>query len=146
MNKITLLVLLIIIPSIIYSQRPTQGKGPKQDREVFEIKGIVLERTSGLPLEFTTVIVKPLKGPRVFGGLTDQKGRYSVEVPKGRYTISYEFLSFKTVTLKDVEISTHMNLETVGLEEDAEALDEVEIIAESIRVMPTFCSTSRCLR
>lgn len=130
MNRITLLVLLIIIPSIIYSQRPTQGNGPKQDREVFEIKGIVLERTSGLPLEFTTVIVKPLKGPRVFGGLTDQKGKYSIEVPKGRYTISYEFLSFKTITIKDVEISTDINLETARLEEDAEALDEVEIIAE----------------
>lgn len=131
MYKILLLVLLIILPSIAHSQRSSQGAGgPKQDRETFEINGLVLEKNSGLPLEFTTVIVKPLKGPRVFGGLTDQKGRYSIEVPKGRYTISYEFLSFKTITLKDVEIGANMDLETVHLEEDAEALDEVEIIAE----------------
>lgn len=130
MNKIFLLALLIILPSIAYSQRPTQGSGPKQEREVFEINGLVLEKTSGLPLEFTTVIIKPLKGPRVFGGLTDQKGKYSIEVPEGRYTISYEFLSFKTITLKDVEIRGNMDLETIHLEEDAEALDEVEIIAE----------------
>lgn len=130
MNKIFLLALLIFLPLLAYSQRPTQGSGPKQDREVFEINGLVLEKTSGLPLEFTTVIIKPLRGPRVFGGLTDQKGRYSIEVPKGRYTISYEFLSFKTITLKDVEISANIDLETVRLEEDAEALDEVEIIAE----------------
>ena len=130
MNKIMILLVLIILPLLSYGQRPTKGSGQGGNREVFEIKGIVLEKTSGLPLEFATIILKPLKGQRVFGGLTDQKGKYSIEVPKGRYTVSYEFISFKTLTLKNFEISSNMSLETVRLEEDAETLEEVELIAE----------------
>ncbi len=125
-----ILLVLIILPLLGHSQRPTKGNGQDGNREVFEIKGIVLEKTSGLPLEFATVILKPLKGPRIFGGLTDQKGEYSIEVPKGRYTISFEFISFKTLTLNNFEISANMSLETVRLEEDAETLEEVELIAE----------------
>ena len=130
MNKILIFLVLLILPLLGYSQRPTKGNGQNRNREVFEIKGIVLEKTSGLPLEFATIILKPLKGQRVFGGLTDQKGKYIIEVPKGRYTISYEFISFKTLTLNNFEISSNMSLETVRLEEDAEALEEVELIAE----------------
>ncbi len=62
--------------------------------------------------------------------MTDQKGKFIIEVPEGRYTISYEFLSFKTITLNNVEINSNMTLETVRLEEDAETLEEVELIAE----------------
>lgn len=130
MNRKMILLVLIILPLLGHSQRPTKGNSQDGNREVFEIKGIVLEKTSGLPLEFATVILKPLKGPRIFGGLTDQKGKYSIEVPKGRYTIRFEFISFKTLTLNNFEISANMSLETVRLEEDAETLEEVELIAE----------------
>ena len=123
-------LVLIIFPLLGYSQRPTKGGGQSGNREIFEIKGKVLEKTSGLPLEFATIILKPLKGPRVYGGLTDQKGKYIVEVPKGRYTISYEFISFKTITLNNIEISSNMSLENVRLEDDSETLEEVELIAE----------------
>ena len=124
------LLVLIILPLLGYSQRPAKGSGQGGNREVFEIKGIVLEKTSGLPLEFATIILKPLKGSRVFGGLTDQKGKYTIEVPKGRYTLSYEFISFKTLTINNFEINSNMSLKTVQLEEDAETLQEVELIAE----------------
>ena len=130
MNKILIFLVLLILPLLGYSQRPTKGNGQNRNREVFEIKGIVLEKTSGLPLEFATIILKPLKGQRVFGGLTDQKGKYIIEVPKGRYTISYEFISFKTLTINNFEINSNMSLKTVQLEEDAETLQEVELIAE----------------
>jgi hypothetical protein len=121
-NKTLFLLLVIILPLISFGQRG--------NKEVFEIKGTVLEKTTGYPLEFTTIIVKPLKGPMIYGGMTDDKGNYTIEVPEGRYTISYEFLSFKTITLNNFEIKGNMNLETVYLVEDSEALAEVELIAE----------------
>ena len=95
-----------------------------------EIKGTILEKNGKIPLEFTTVILRPLKGDKVFGGMSDGKGKFLVEVPKGRYNISFEFLSFKTVNLEDTAIDANMNLGEIFMEEDSESLDEVEIIAE----------------
>ena len=74
--------------------------------------------------------MKPLRGNKIFGGLSDSKGKFLVEVPQGRYDIKFEFLSFKTVVNEDVEINANMNLGEIFLEEDSESLDEVELIAE----------------
>ena len=111
-----------------------QGKKPNSGREtireVLEIKGTILEKNGKIPLEFATVIFRPLKGDKVFGGMSDGKGKFAVEVPKGRYNISFEFLSFKTVNIEDVEINENMDLGEIFMEEDSESLDEVEVIAE----------------
>lgn len=109
-------------------KRPNNGS--EQRREVFELKGSIFEKNGQIPLEFATVILRPLRGDKVFGGMSDGKGRFSIEVPKGRYNISFEFLSFKTVNIEDVEIDANMNLGEIFMEEDFESLDEVEIIAE----------------
>ena len=130
MNKTALLLFIILLPFMSYSQQPGQESGQRTQKQVFEIKGLVLEKTTGYPLEFTTIIIKPLKGPMIYGGMTDAEGNYTIEVPEGTYNVSYEFLSFKTITLKNFEIKGNMSLETVYLVEDSEALEEVELIAE----------------
>ena len=57
--------------------------------------------------------------------MTTGKGKFSFEVPKGKYTISFEFLSFKTIAIENVDINANMDLGEIFMEEDAEALDEV---------------------
>ncbi|MDN3643460.1 TonB-dependent receptor [Lutimonas halocynthiae] len=125
------LLLCFFLPLIGLAQ---QGKRPnsgtERKREVIEIKGTILEKNGKIPLEFATVILRPLRGDKVFGGMSDGKGKFLVEVPKGRYNISFEFLSFKTVNIEDVAIDANMNLGEIFMEEDSESLDEVEIIAE----------------
>ncbi|MDZ7615133.1 MAG: carboxypeptidase-like regulatory domain-containing protein [Flavobacteriaceae bacterium] len=72
--------------------RPNQNPNQK----TFEIKGKVIEKSTQQPLEYATVVIKPLKGNRVLGGITDAKGKFSIFVPEGEYHISVEFISFKT--------------------------------------------------
>jgi len=106
----------------------------KKDIPKFEITGTVIEKNSNQPLEFATIIFKPLKGKRVFGGLTNSKGKFSIEIPKGIYTINIEFLSFKTITKENIKIDQNKSIGTIYLEEDAQSLDEVELIAEKSTV------------
>lgn len=122
MKKAILLAIIILSTYSILAQT--------QKRAVYEIRGTVLEKASGQGLEMATIIVKPEQGSRLYGGMTDRNGKYNVEVPQGVYQISFEFLSFKTHRMKDVEVDQNLTLETVYLEEDAEALAEVEVIAE----------------
>ncbi len=131
MKIVYVMLLLLCLPLLGKAQT---GKRPnraaQQKEEVFELKGTILENEPRIPLEFATVIIRPLKGQKVFGGLSNQKGKFNVEVPKGRFNISFEFLSFKTIIIEDVEINASMDLGQILMEENAEALDEVELIAE----------------
>ena len=101
---IFILIFLIQSKASGQERKRPEGEGRGQ-REMFEITGEVYEKNGKVPLEFTTVIVKPLRGPKIFGGMTDAKGKFLVEAPKGRYNISFEFLSFKTITLENIELN-----------------------------------------
>ncbi|MCK5638240.1 MAG: TonB-dependent receptor [Flavobacteriaceae bacterium] len=132
MNKIILTALALLIITAINAQQRKDFS--KKDIPKFEITGTVFEKNSNQPLEFATIIFKPLKGKRVFGGLTDNKGKFNIEVPKGIYNINIEFLSFKTNTIESTKIDQDINLGKIYLEEDAQSLDEVELIAEKSTV------------
>ncbi|MGI9532756.1 TonB-dependent receptor domain-containing protein [Lutimonas sp.] len=131
MRKLTVVFTFLLIPLAMQSQQEKKpGQRPQQPREMVEIYGRILEKQEKIPLEFATVIIKPLRGEKVFGGLSDAKGKFLIEIPKGKYHISIEFLSFKTVTFEEMTIDGDTDLGEIVLEEDAEALDEVELIAE----------------
>jgi len=126
---------IILLFSIIFNTLGQQKREyQKNNIEKFEVTGTIIEKNSNQPLEFATIIFKPTKGKRILGGLTDTKGKFNIEVPKGEYNINIEFLSFKTITLKNIKIDQNKNLGKINLEEDAQALDEVEIIAEKSTV------------
>ncbi len=122
-------MLLVISSTTIFAQRPQSHARP-----IAHVKGKVIDKTSKEALEYTTLIFKPLNGNEITGGITDSKGRFNIEVPPGMYSISVEFLSFKTKTLPDQKITKNVDLGTITLEEDWESLGEVEIIAEKSTV------------
>jgi len=109
---------------------------PQQSKEFtkLDVDGTIIEKSNNQPLEFATIIFKPEKGDNVFGGLTNEKGKFKIEVAEGTYNISIEFLSFKTITYKNITINQDKNLGTIYIEEDAQTLDEVELIAEKSTV------------
>lgn len=128
MKKLYFVFLLIFINNITVAQQKSDYN--KRDITKFEVTGIIIEKNSNQALEFATIIFKPIKGKRVFGGLSDSKGKFTIEIPKGMYTVNVEFLSFKTTTLENIVIDQNKNLGTIYLAEDEQALDEIEIIAE----------------
>lgn len=127
MKNILLIIFIILINSLSYSQS-------KKESVKFTVKGTVIEKDTDQNLEFATIIIKSVKGDKIYGGLTDKKGNFKISIPKGVYNLSIEFISFKTFTQKNISIAEDKNLGIFYLDEDSEKLEEVELIAEKSTV------------
>lgn len=102
--------------------------------EKISITGKVIDKETRQALEYATIVVKSLDDEIITGGITDINGLFDVQVSRGTYNISVEFISFKTYTLLNQEIKQTTDLGVISLEMDAQALSEVEIIAEKSTV------------
>lgn len=79
-------------------------------------------------IDFATVYLKDTH----YGGITDEKGNFIIEVPEGKYILVVSALGFetveKTVTLnreKETSLSIH-------LKQQATELDEVEVVSNGV--------------
>ncbi|WP_333600990.1 TonB-dependent receptor domain-containing protein [Flavobacterium sp.] len=130
MKKFQILSFLLLLCSAF-----TAFSQQKQERPKITITGKVIEKTSQLPLEYATITLKNSKNPKlIFGGITDNKGDYSVEITPGTYDITLEFISFKPTVIKQKQLTETSSLGTIGLEEDATQLNEVVVRAEKTTV------------
>ncbi|MDX1827949.1 MAG: TonB-dependent receptor [Lutibacter sp.] len=98
------------------------------------VKGKIVDNETKQPLEYATIVLTPVNGKNITGGLTDAKGDFSIDVKKGNYNISVEFISFKPKKINNYSFLKDTNLGTIYLSPDAQALNEVEIIAEKSTV------------
>jgi Carboxypeptidase regulatory-like domain len=119
MKKTASLLLLLIFPSIIFSQN-------------VKLEGTVKD-TTGTPLEMANVIAFK-KGTKFLQSysITDSQGNYKLSlVPNEAYTLKVSYLGFNT---KSVEIKTGNSsanlVENIILNESSESLKEVEITYE----------------
>jgi outer membrane receptor protein involved in Fe transport len=95
------------------------------------ISGKVIDAEENYPLEYATVsFVKKGEKTAVTGGITDIDGKFSIEVIPGTYDIKIEYISYKSKTYSDKLLDKSIDLGTVGLSLNLEALDTIEIIAE----------------
>lgn len=102
--------------------------------EKIMLMGKVIDNDTKQPLEYATIVIKSLDGKIITGGITNEKGEFSIQVTKGVYDISIEFISFKTKTFKSKEIAGNTDLGTITLEVDAQTLNEVVVVAEKSTV------------
>ncbi len=108
---------------------------PNKERIKITITGKIIEKTSQLPLEYATITLKNSKNTKlIYGGITDNKGEYSIEITPGIYDISLEFISFKPTLITQKKLTNSINLGIIGLEEDATQLNEVVVRAEKTTV------------
>jgi len=128
MNKIITLLICLILT--FNTQAQQRGKQLPQ----VTVSGKVIDQETKQALEYATIIFAPVKGKKITGGITDKNGKFDIQVSKSTYNISVEFISFKTKTIKNKKIDADTNLGTILLEINAQALDEVEIIAEKSTV------------
>lgn len=127
MKKITLLILLISFTAV--AQRATKGIASK-----ITLTGKVLETNSKQPLEYATLVLTNTNTKQIIGGVTDANGSFSIDASSGTYDIKVEFIGFKTKSLGNHILTENKSLGTILLSEDAETLEEVEIIAEKSTV------------
>lgn len=107
----------------------------KSEAKEVNISGHVFDKETNLPLEYATIAFSNKSENKIVtGGITDIKGDFSIPVSTGIYDITIEYISFKTITLLNRKITKPENIGSFYLEIDAEALGEVEIIAERTTV------------
>ncbi len=123
------ILLTILIWSLFLSVNAQQRTVPK-----FQITGKIIDKDTGQPLEYATIVLTSLRNKKVTGGLTNVKGEFDIEVNRGMYNISIEFISFKTHHIPNKRITENINFGTISLLVDSENLDEIEIIAEKTTV------------
>ena len=70
----------------------------------------------------------------VTGEITNEKGVFKLNIVPGVYNVKIEYLSYKTKTYENKTIDNDIDLGTVGLEINLEALDAVEVVAETTTV------------
>lgn len=98
------------------------------------VRGTILEKDSDFPLEYATISFTDSSGKIVTGGVTNQDGKYTIDVPTGTYDIKFEFISYKSHILKKQNLTQNISLPTVYLDMDAASLDEVVVRAETTEV------------
>ena len=131
MKKLNAIALIVLFLSSILSF----GQQPPMAKAKLKITGKVIEKTSKQALEYATITLRLPNNPKaITGGITNNKGEFSVEAAAGTYDITIEFISFKSTEIKGKTIDSNTNLGTIGLAEDAAQLNEVVVRAEKTTV------------
>ena len=100
-----------------------------------KITGNVIEKVSKQALEYATITLTNNRNPKViFGGITNTKGEFDIEINAGSYDVKIEFISFKATELKQQTFKDNTNLGQIALAEDANQLNEVVIRSEKTTV------------
>ena len=131
MKKLNAIALIVLFLSSILSF----GQQPPMAKAKLKITGKVIEKSSKQSLEYATITLRLPNNPKaITGGITNNKGEFSVEAAAGTYDITIEFISFKSTEIKGKTIDSNTNLGTIGLAEDAAQLNEVVVRAEKTTV------------
>lgn len=100
--------------------------------EAVRVKGKVVEKTSGQPIEFATVMIgdsetkKPLTGTT-----TSLDGTFEIVAKTSNFYVEVSFISFATQTIKDFQIvEGQVDLGTITLSDNIQELDEVVVRGE----------------
>lgn len=100
-----------------------------------KITGKVLEEDTNYPLEYATISFFSITENKVItGGITNENGVFEIMVPIDIYNIKVEFISYTSKSYNNKTINSNMDLGTVSLALNAQALNQVEIIAERTTV------------
>ena len=120
--------LLVLISSISYGQeKPASSK--------IILTGNIIESNSKKPLEYATITLKNTSNPKlIFGGITDNKGNFSIEATAGTYDVLFEFISFKSFKISQKKLTSNTDFGKISLEEDFTQLNEVIVRSEKTTV------------
>lgn len=94
------------------------------------ITGKVIDAESKEVLEYATITFSGKSSTKTLGTITDNKGKFEIIVPEGKYTIIVEYLAYKTITLKSQVISNSTHYGSIELSQDTEIIESIKIIGE----------------
>ena len=105
-----------------------------QNTKLANIKGKIIESQSKAPLAYAAIrILKNSDSTLVTGGISDEKGQFSLEAPYGDYHAMVEFLGYQPIKIPSFSLSPGKNtldLGTINLSASAQVLEEVLVTSE----------------
>lgn len=138
MKQFLLLITLLSIVNLAYSQRPSgaggrggYNKGPQMTGK---ITGTVIDSASSEALPFVSLVLRnPKTNKDIAGGITEDDGAFKLQdVPVGKYNLLFSFVGYATksipveMTLKKPDVA----LGKLTLTSNSTALEEVTVNGE----------------
>ena len=111
----TFLIFLISLLTVTHANAQSQ----------YVLSGNISDATSGENLTGATIVVEEISNT---GGITNTYGFYSITVPEGRYSIRFQFIGYKTITIP-LEVNKNIILD-IELERAVFELGKVEVTSE----------------
>ena len=126
---------IFLFSSLLFSQQPSNSSSQRYASMNFKVFGIVSDSETGEPLEYATISIKSKNNPeKIFGGLTDENGKFSVDVNPGLYELKIDYISFISYSSENLIIRGNTDIGNIPLVLDVSMLDEVEVRAERTQV------------
>ena len=99
----------------------------------YQIKGVVIDKSTRQPLEFVNVLVVGLG----IGASTDANGNFLItQVPPGIYRLQSSFLGYKTELTPEYRVNHVTPYVQIELEEENASLNEVVVTASPFQKVP----------
>lgn len=99
----------------------------------YQIKGVVIDKSTRQPLEFVNVLVVGLG----IGASTDANGNFLItQVPPGIYRLQASFLGYKTDLTPEYRVNHVTPYVQIELEEENASLNEVVVTASPFQKVP----------
>lgn len=96
-----------------------------------KIRGTILDQSNSQPLPFSTIGVYTEKDSLVGGGISDEDGKYSVDLPFGKFYALIEFMGFESKKTKIFTLSREeQNLDLGQTELSSTASDLSEVVVQ----------------
>ncbi|WP_298494508.1 outer membrane beta-barrel protein [uncultured Algibacter sp.] len=125
---------LLYLCAILFSISTVHATDPDPNaNKTGTISGKVLDATLKEPLPYVNIIIKNNSGQTLTGGITLDDGTFTIDkVSEGDLIVSIQYIGYKTAN-KNVSIGRgnyKVDLGNILLEEEAEGLDEVTVVAD----------------
>ena len=126
---------IFLFSSLLFSQQPSNRNFQGYASTNFKVFGIVSDSETREPLEYATISIKSKNNPeKIFGGLTDENGKFSIDVNPGLYNLKIDYISFTSYSNENLVIRGNTDIGNIPLNLDVSMLDEVEVRAERTQV------------
>ncbi len=129
MRKVSLLLAMMVFASI-------NAKTIPETPELKEgsISGKVIDESLQEPVPYASIVVKSrIDSSTITGGITSENGTFIIDkLPDGDFIVEIQYIGYKTHSQEITLDKGHRKLElgTISISEEAEALSEVELVAE----------------
>lgn len=133
MKYIYFCLICFFITSTLFGQGPSGGNYLPTDEK--KIIGLVIDGSSGMPLEFATVSIYQVKDSSLIsGGITETNGafEFDIEVDGSMYAV-IEFIGYESYIVESITFSEGQKVNDLGsirIIPGGVSLDEIEVVAE----------------